>query len=235
MQESERIFIAENATLLRGSERELNRQLFTILNSIYDGLYITDGQANTILINRAYEEVSGLRREDVLGKSMQEIVATGMIDRSGSLGVLKTRKPVTLEQTFRTGKQALITSTPHFDSSGEITMIITVVRDMTEIYGLQRKYQESEERRRSEMEFLQRNQRFVSRMVAAIPARWRCWPGPRRWPPGHDDPAAGGDRRGQGAVRAVHIRKLRPRPAELHRHQLRRHPGQPDRERAVRL
>ena len=70
MQESERIFIAENATLLRGSERELNRQLFTILNSIYDGLYITDGQANTILINRAYEEVSGLRREDVLGKSM---------------------------------------------------------------------------------------------------------------------------------------------------------------------
>ena len=100
---------------------------------------------------------------------MQEIVATGMIDRSGSLGVLKTRKPVTLEQTFRTGKQALITSTPHFDSSGEITMIITVVRDMTEIYGLQRKYQESEERRRSEMEFLQRNQRFVSRMVAADP------------------------------------------------------------------
>ena len=40
---------------------------------------------------------------------------------------------------------------------------------MTEIYGLQRKYQESEERRRSEMEFLQRNQRFVSRMVAADP------------------------------------------------------------------
>lgn len=126
MQESERIFIAENATLLRGSERELNRQLFTILNSIYDGLYITDGQANTILINRAYEEVSGLRREDVLGKSMQEIVATGMIDRSGSLGVLKTRKPVTLEQTFRTGKQALITSTPHFDSSGEIDLQVEV-------------------------------------------------------------------------------------------------------------
>ena len=183
MQESERIFIAENATLLRGSERELNRQLFTILNSIYDGLYITDGQANTILINRAYEEVSGLRREDVLGKSMQEIVATGMIDRSGSLGVLKTRKPVTLEQTFRTGKRALITSTPHFDSSGEITMIITVVRDMTEIYGLQRKYQESEERRRSEMEFLQRNQRFVSRMVAADPRTLEVLARARRWPP----------------------------------------------------
>ena len=125
MQESERIFIAENATLLRGSERELNRQLFTILNSIYDGLYITDGQANTILINRAYEEVSGLRREDVLGKSMQEIVATGMIDRSGSLGVLKTRKPVTLEQTFRTGKQALGLLQDTCRKTGRTVIVIT--------------------------------------------------------------------------------------------------------------
>ena len=169
MYQSDHIFVAENATLLRGSEREINRQLFTILNSIYDGLYITDGESNTILINRAYEEVSGLKREDVLGKSMREIVASGMIDRSGSLEVLRTRQPVTLEQTFRTGKQALITSTPHFDSDGRIAMIITVVRDMTEIYGLQRKYEESEERHRSEMEFLQRNQRFVSRMVAEDP------------------------------------------------------------------
>nr|WP_317326509.1 PAS domain S-box protein [uncultured Flavonifractor sp.] len=169
MYQSDHIFVAENATLLRGSEREINRQLFTILNSIYDGLYITDGESNTILINRAYEEVSGLKREDVLGKSMREIVASGMIDRSGSLEVLRTRQPVTLEQTFRTGKQALITSTPHFDSAGRIAMIITVVRDMTEIYGLQRKYEESEERHRSEMEFLQRNQRFVSRMVAEDP------------------------------------------------------------------
>ena len=211
MQESERIFIAENATLLRGSERELNRQLFTILNSIYDGLYITDGQANTILINRAYEEVSGLRREDVLGKSMQEIVATGMIDRSGSLGVLKTRKPVTLEQTFRTGKQALITSTPHFDSSGEITMIITVVRDMTEIYGLQRKYQESEERRRSEMEFLQRNQRFVSHMVAADPRTLEVLARAQKVPPWTRRSCCWGRRRrmGKELVRAVHIRKLR--------------------------
>lgn len=169
MYQSDHIFVAENATLLRGSEGEINGQLFTILNSIYDGLYITDGESNTILINRAYEEISGLKREDVLGKNMREIVDSGMIDRSGSLEVLRTRRPVTLEQTFRTGKQALISSTPHFDSDGRIAMIITVVRDMTEFYGLQRKYEEIEERHRSEMEFLQRNQRFVSRMVAEDP------------------------------------------------------------------
>ena len=139
--------------------------------SIYRKMYTQNKSLDDVFDLFAFRVIVNTVSEcyHVLGKSMQEIVATGMIDRSGSLGVLKTRKPVTLEQTFRTGKQALITSTPHFDSSGEITMIITVVRDMTEIYGLQRKYQESEERRRSEMEFLQRNQRFVSRMVAADP------------------------------------------------------------------
>lgn len=60
-----------------------------------------------------------------------------MIDRSGPLGVLRARRSVILEQTLRTGKQALITSTLHFDNSGEITMVIMVVRDMTETYGLQ--------------------------------------------------------------------------------------------------
>ena len=148
MQESGRIFLDENTSLLRGTQKEINLQLFAILNSIYDGLYITDGNANTILINQAYEEVSGLRRESVLGKNMQEIVDTGLIDRSGSLSVLKTRRPVTLEQTFRTGKRALITSTPHFDDVGNITMIITMVRDITEIYRLRERYEESETRSR---------------------------------------------------------------------------------------
>lgn len=169
MQESGRIFLDESSTLLRGSQKEINFQLFAILNSIYDGLYITDGDANTILINQAYEEVSGLRRENVLGKNMREIIASGLIDRSGSLCVLKSRRPVTLEQTFRTGKRALITSTPHFDEAGNITMIITMVRDITEIYRLRERYQESETRRRSEMDFLQRNQKFVSAMVARDP------------------------------------------------------------------
>lgn len=156
-------------SLLKGSKDEVNRQLFAILNSVNDGLYITDGDANTILINDAYEEISGLRRREVLGKNMQDIVFSGLINRSGSLEVLKTRKPVTLEQTFGTGKQALITSTPHFDRAGHIALIVTVVRDTTEIYKLQKKLREDQERRRAEMEFIQRANKFGAEIVARDP------------------------------------------------------------------
>lgn len=114
-------------------------------------------------------------------------------------------------------------------------MIITVVRDMTEIYGLQRKYQESEERRRSEMEFLQRNQRFVSRMVAADPRTLEVLARAQKVAALDTTTCCWGDRRGQGPVRAVHLRKLRPRPAEFHRPQLRHHPASLIEERVVRL
>lgn len=164
------IYLRRGSTsLLRGSLEEINSQLFAILDSVYDGLYITDGNAVTILINQSYQTISGLKAEDVLGKNMRDIVSGGLIDRSGTLCALETRAPVTLEQTFRTGKQALITSTPCFNHEDEVSMVITVVRDMTDLYELQDKYRESEERRRSEMSFLQRHRQLSTKLIAADP------------------------------------------------------------------
>ncbi len=156
-------------SLLKGSKDEINRQLFAILNSVNDGLYITDGDANTILVNDAYEAISGLRRRAVLGRNMRDIVSGGLINRSGSLEVLKTRGPVTLEQTFGTGKRALITSTPHFDGEGRIALVVTVVRDITEIRRLQQRLEKDRERRRAEMAFLQRASQFGDAIVAHDP------------------------------------------------------------------
>lgn len=154
---------------LEGRQAEIHPQMLSILDSIYDGLYITDGNAVTILINRAYQTISGLEPEDVLGKTMWEIVASGLVDRSGTLRALKAKAPITIEQTFRTGKKALITSTPHFDPDGKITMVVTMVRDITELYRLEEKYQDSENRRRSEKNFLRRNRQFSSQLVAEDP------------------------------------------------------------------
>ena len=166
IQERQPPFLGQKGTsMLEGELDEINKRLVAILDSIYDGLYITDGQANTILINQAYQVISGLKPDEV----MHEVVSKGLIDRSGTLRALEIKAPVTLEQTFRTGKQALITSTPCFNESGEVSMVITVVRDMTELYGLQEKYRESEERRKAEMGFLRRHQQFSSCLVANDP------------------------------------------------------------------
>ena len=151
-----------------GSLQEAYDRLEAIVNCSHDGIYITDGQANTLWVNPAYLSISGLRQEDVVGRNMWDLERSGIISQSGTLLAIAQRQPVTLEQTFRTGKRALITSTPDFDGSGEIVMVVTNVRDMTEYYDLQEKYRQTAERYRSELE-LARQQFTGSDLIAADP------------------------------------------------------------------
>lgn len=139
-----------------GSLQEAYDRLDAIIESSYDGIYITDGQAITIRVNHAYEAITGLQASEVLGRSMWDMEKEGTIDRSGTLIAIAKRKPVTLEQTFRTGRHALIASTPVFNEMGDIVMVVTNVRDMTELYDLQEKYRETaalSEKYYSEIEF----------------------------------------------------------------------------------
>ncbi len=116
-----------------------------IIENSYDGIFITDGDANTILVNKAYETITGLSREDVLGKNMRELEEQKTISVSGTLLALETGGPVTLHQEFRTGRRALITSSPAFDENGRIQMVVTNVRDMTDIYSLKAQIEASED------------------------------------------------------------------------------------------
>lgn len=104
-----------------------------IFESSYDGFYITDGNAITLTLNKSYETISGLRKEEMVGRSMAELVASRVISASGTLLALERRESVTMEQQFKTGKRAIITSTPVFDSESNIVMVVTNVRDVTEL------------------------------------------------------------------------------------------------------
>lgn len=120
------------------------KDLEAIIEHAYDGLYITDGDANTIMINKAYERITGIKREEVLGKNMRELVASGAIDRSVSLEVIEKRSPVTIMQELRGGKKVLVTGTPVFDiAKMEITLVVTNVRDITELIELKDKLHET--------------------------------------------------------------------------------------------
>ncbi|NLJ59191.1 MAG: PAS domain S-box protein [Tissierellia bacterium] len=119
------------------------KMLEAIIQTSYDGIYITDGQANTILINNSYERITGLKKEQIIGRNMLELIKEGIISRSVSLMVLKSRKSVTLQQKFNTGKNALVTGTPFFAEDGTIQLVVTNVRDITELQALKEQYEES--------------------------------------------------------------------------------------------
>ena len=121
--------------------KEANDKLDAIIENSFDGIYITDGQANTIKVNRSYENITGLRKREVLGHSMHELVKHNVISVSGSLMAIKERRVITLQQEFKTGRKALITSSPVYDNKGKIIMVVTNVRDLTELYNLKEEVQ----------------------------------------------------------------------------------------------
>jgi len=136
------------------------RELFSsVIECSHDGIYITDGEANTIIINRSYEQITGLNRAELLGRNMRELVDAGVINASGTLLALERNGAVTIEQKFNTGRWAMITSVPYFDETGLVTMVVTNVRDITEIHTLQEKLTRQEERTQkylSEIEVIRR-------------------------------------------------------------------------------
>lgn len=150
----------EEKTIFRTLE-EMKKHLEMIIENSFDGIYITDGNANTVMINHSYEQITGLSKKEVFGKNMKKLVSGGIISQSGSLKAIEERRTVTLMQEFKTGKKAMITSTPVFDEAGQVDMVVTNVRDLTEIYRLKEKVEEQEQ----EEEKLRRNLEHVQQCL----------------------------------------------------------------------
>ena len=135
-----------------------------VLEGSYDGICIVDGNANLVWMNSAYEKIAGLKEVDVIGKNLKELVEKGAMSCACSLLALEKKKVVTLEQVFRNGKRATVTSTPLFDEVGKIQMVVVNVRDISDIYRMQRKLEE-----RFLQLSLRKHQKFIKVNCATIP------------------------------------------------------------------
>lgn len=123
---------------------DLHQELFNILDSSYDGIYITDGEANTLFLNKSYEIMTGINRNEIIGKNMRELIKKQLYDSSGSLLAIKTREKVSLRQKIvKNNKEVLITSTPVFEND-KIKYVITNVRDISDLSSLQKRVQKIE-------------------------------------------------------------------------------------------
>jgi PAS domain S-box-containing protein len=115
----------------------LAREMRAVIDSSFDGIFITDGEGTTILVNRAYERITGIRASEVLGRNMRDLVSEGFYDQSVTLRVLKSRKSETIIQKVKGGKTIVVTGNPVDDASGALWRVVTNVRDVTELQRLQ--------------------------------------------------------------------------------------------------
>nr|WP_237562904.1 sigma 54-interacting transcriptional regulator [Bacillus dakarensis] len=139
---SQRIYImveGEGVHALKQQVKELDksiRQLDAIIESSYDGIYITDAEGNTLKTNSAIERLTGIPKEYYIGKNMDDLIKRGILQESVTKKVLETRQAVTVVQENFNGKETLLTGNPILNEQDEIEIIVTNIRDLSELNQL---------------------------------------------------------------------------------------------------
>jgi len=143
-------YIFQDVTMLEKVSRkmrsyqEMSIELDTIINSSHDGIWSCDGQGTIIKINPASEQLTGIKAENFIGKSVKELIDKKIIDRSVTLKVLKSHKKETIIQHTRHGKNLLITATPVFNKDGQLFRVVLNEKDITEIEALKKEVEEKQ-------------------------------------------------------------------------------------------
>lgn len=119
-------------------------ELEAVIEHSHDGIWIMNGRGVTLKVNKSWEEFSGIKREEVIGKSVYEIVDKGYYSDSAAIHVLKTKKPSTIIYETSTGQKALVTGVPIFGEDGNIWRIVSNVRDITELDTLRKELEKAQ-------------------------------------------------------------------------------------------
>lgn len=136
--------------------QEIKEELNKVIQSSFDGIMETDAKGNILIVNDAYVRITGISKEELIGKNVQDLVRDGYYDRSVSLMVMEKGKAVTIEQKLKTGKKLLVTGNPVFNERGELIRIITNARDLTELEQLRQDVEQAQELSRHYQEELKK-------------------------------------------------------------------------------
>ncbi|MFV0423213.1 sigma-54 interaction domain-containing protein [Oleidesulfovibrio sp.] len=116
-----------------------SHELETLLDSLYDGIWVIDRHGITVRVNKAMERIAGIKASDVTGMHVLSAVELGYTETAVTLKAMEAKQPVTMFDVYRSGIRCLNTSTPIYNQAGEVWGVIACIRDMTEIEELQKK------------------------------------------------------------------------------------------------
>jgi PAS domain S-box-containing protein len=122
----------QNAEIDRARE-----QLRTILDATTAVIYLKDAGGRYLFVNRQFQEVFRLRREEVIGKMDEEVLPPPVARslQTGDAGVLDARAPQQIEEIIASREGArtyLSLKFPLLDAAGEPYGICCVATDITE-------------------------------------------------------------------------------------------------------
>ena len=160
---------AEQGALFPEPYRASASQLEAIMESSFDGLWITDSQGIVAKVNRAALRMVGLPRHQVEGQFVGDLLRDGNFNDSVTLEVLKRKTTFTMVQHLKSGKKILATGSPIYDVEGDIAFVVINDRDITLLDRMRRQLEESE----AQLEQV-RNELLEKQMSEIVDGHFMC-------------------------------------------------------------
>lgn len=146
-----------------------------IVNHLYDGMCILDGNGVFLFVNKAYSKIMGIKKEDIVGKDVRELegkLYTGAV----SPEVIRRKEQVnSVGVSLLNGNKVLITGLPIFDKDGNVKRVVCNHREMTDLLEMRAKLEDSEKKLKAvkkheliqnqEIEHLRKQQIFKDEII----------------------------------------------------------------------
>ncbi len=122
-----------------------SKSLFEMLESSYDGIWITDGEGRIVFANSANASLLGVTKEDLEGKTTQELLDAKVFSNSAILEAIEQKRQISrASYNYHTKLTVLATATPVFHEDGSVKYVFNNVRDITALNRVQRSLRDKE-------------------------------------------------------------------------------------------
>jgi PAS domain S-box-containing protein len=117
--------------------KKSEKQIRALIESIPASIFFKDTKGRHLVVNKAFEELAGRKREEIIGKTDRELLPKNLAEkfRKSDEKVLKTGKIYHGQEKLLSQKGEMaffdIIKSPIFDEHGEIVGLVGVSRDIT--------------------------------------------------------------------------------------------------------
>ncbi|AGB19728.1 sigma-54 interaction domain-containing protein [Thermoanaerobacterium thermosaccharolyticum] len=124
-------YLNEKYENLMESYNSIKTDLDAFMACSDDMVCISDGSGIKVRLSSSCKKIYGLKPEELVGKSVNELEKSGMYFPSATRIVIEEKKPVTLTQKTKSGKRLLVTAMPVFDNNNNIVRVVSISKDIT--------------------------------------------------------------------------------------------------------
>ena len=102
-----------------------------LCDTFRDAICVTDHEGQVVLVNARHSELTGIPKEMMIGKHIQDMVQNGVFDVVLNPRIVESGRPFSSVQNLYNGRTLLLDGHPVKDEKGNVIYVVTVIRDVT--------------------------------------------------------------------------------------------------------